>query len=87
MDKNQFRQDILTTLHVRKIKLNRLALESGIDGKSLWLFMKRKDANLNTNTLFRLWPHIYGEQAPVPLVLLPVSTSLHPTPTPEREEA
>lgn len=67
MNKNTLRQDILAHLHTRKIKLHRLALESGVDGKSLWLFMNREEANLNTDSLFRLWPHIYGGQSPASL--------------------
>lgn len=71
MNKNTLRQDILAHLRSRNIKLHRLALESGVDGKSLWLFMNREEANLNTDSLFKLWPHIYGEQSPASLASQP----------------
>lgn len=75
MNKHILRNDILAVLRTRKVKLHRLALESGVDGKSLWLFMNREEANLNTDTLFRLWPHIYGDQTPVPLALAEAETA------------
>lgn len=71
MNKNTLRQDILAYLRIRKIKLHRLALESGVNTKSLWLFMNREEANLSTDSLFKLWPHIYGEQSPTSLASQP----------------
>lgn len=67
MNKLHLKQDISALVNARGISLHKLALESGVDTASLWRFMNRENANLNTDSLFKLWPHIYGEQAPVPL--------------------
>lgn len=68
MNKQSLREDILAFLAGRGISLHRLAQESGVDSKSLWLFVHKANSNLNTDSLFRLWPHLYGEQRPLPLV-------------------
>ncbi len=68
MDNNTLRQDILAVMKARKIRLYRLAKESGVDSASLWRFMNDDKANLNSETLFRLLPHIYKELAPVLLI-------------------
>lgn len=67
MTKFQLRNDIAALLNARSITLHKLAQETGVDSASLWRFMNRSDANLNTDNVFKLWPHIYGEQSPVPL--------------------
>lgn len=81
MTKFQLRKDITALLNARAISLHKLAQETGVDSASLWRFMNRADANLNTDNLFKLWPHIYGEQSPT---LLPAcdgqkgATESHP---------
>lgn len=67
MTKFQLRKDIVALLRARSISLHKFAQETGVDSASLWRFMNRVDANLNTDNLFKLWPHIYGEQTPIPL--------------------
>lgn len=83
MNSTQLRNDILAVLQARKIRLYRFARESGVDHTSLWKFIHNPKANLNTDSLFKLWPYIYGEQNPVPLVLM---ESCPTDPAPEREE-
>lgn len=81
MNSAKLRNDILAVLQARNIRLYRLARESGVDSASLWKFVHNPKANLNTDSLFKLWPHIYGEQSPT---LLPVcggqkrATESHP---------
>lgn len=69
MNKLRLKQDISALVNARGISLHKLALDAGVDTASLWRFMNRENSNLNTDSLFKLWPHIYGEQTPVPLAV------------------
>lgn len=69
MNKHTLRCDIRGYLAGRNISLHRLAQESGVDSASLWRFVNNDNANLNTESLFRLWPFLYGEQKPLPVTL------------------
>ena len=62
MNKQTLINDIRKHLDGRSISLHRLAQESGVDHGSLWRFVNIEKANLNTDSLFRLWPFLYGEQ-------------------------
>lgn len=74
MNKLTLRNDIQTVLKDRGITLHRLASESGVEAASLWRFVNNENANLSTDSLFRLWPHVYGAQKPLPLSLAKVSS-------------
>ena len=67
MDKQTLRNDIRKFLEGRGISLHRLAQESGVDSSALWRFVNIDKTNLNTDSLFRLWPILYGEQRPCPV--------------------
>ena len=64
MNKSTLRCDVRLVLQLRRISLRQLAREAGIDISSLWRFMQKDSANLTTDSLFKLWPHIYGSQSP-----------------------
>ena len=68
MDNHTLRDDIRAYLRNRGISIRRLSQESGVDAAALWRFINNKKPNLTTDSLFRLWPHLYGEQRPLPLV-------------------
>ena len=65
MEKQDLRNDIITCLVKRGISLHRFAQESGVNSAALWRFVHREKSNLTTDSVFRLWPHLYGEQKPV----------------------
>lgn len=61
MNRQTLRADIEIVIRERGITLHRLALESGVEPASLWRFLHKQEANLKTESLFRLWPIIYGK--------------------------
>ncbi|WP_165177947.1 helix-turn-helix domain-containing protein [Desulfovibrio sp. ZJ369] len=67
MNNYTLRDDIRACLKGRGISIHRLAQESGVDAEALWRFVNNKKPNLTTDSLFRIWPHVYGEQKPSPL--------------------
>lgn len=68
MNKQTLRNDIQEVLKTRSITLHRLASESGVEAASLWRFVNNENANLSTDSLFKLWPHLYGAQTPLPVL-------------------
>ena len=74
MNNHILRDDIRACLTNRGISIHRLAQESGVDAAALWRFINNKKPNLTTDSLFRLWPYIYGEQKPLPITLEDQST-------------
>lgn len=90
MNKHLLRNDIQAVLEDRGITLHRLASESGVEAASLWRFVNNETANLSTDSLFRLWPHVYGAQKPLPLLLAKTPSTceaLAPPVTPEEHKA
>lgn len=67
MDNHTLRADIRACLKNRGISIHRLSQESGVDAAALWRFVKGKKPNLTTDSLFRIWPHLYGGQKPLPI--------------------
>lgn len=74
MNKHLLRNDIQVVLRTRGITLHRLASESGVEAASLWRFVNNEKANLSTDSLFKLWPHLYGAQTPFPVLAQPPET-------------
>lgn len=67
MNNHTLRDDIRSCLKSRGISIHRLAQESGVDAAALWRFVNGKKPNLTTDSLFRIWPQVYGGQKPLPL--------------------
>lgn len=65
MDAQSLRNDIQAVIRAKGINLHKLAQMAGVSQSSLWLFVNCQRDALSTETLFKLWPHIYGEQSPV----------------------
>lgn len=64
MNAQTLRNDIQATIKAQGINLYKLAQMAGVSQSSLWLFVNCQREAISTDTLFRLWPHIYGEQSP-----------------------
>lgn len=70
MNTEDVRNDVKLVLQSRGIRAHRLAALAGIDKGSLWRFLN-EGANINSDTLFRLWAVIYGDQRPAPILAPP----------------
>lgn len=69
MNAQSLRNDIQAVIRAKGINLHKLAQMAGVSQSSLWLFVNCQREGLSTETLFRLWPHIYVEQSPTLLHL------------------
>lgn len=67
MNTSDIRADTKALLKARKLSVKGLSTLSRVDYGSLWRFLNR-DANLNTDSLSKLWPVLYGDQRPVPVL-------------------
>jgi len=76
MNAQTLRNDIQAAIKAKGLNLRKLAQMAGVSQSSLWSFVNCQREAISTDTFFRLWPHIYGEQAPVPLT---VETPENPT--------
>lgn len=74
MKTSDFRADTVAVLKARKLSVKKLSTISRVDYGSLWRFLNQ-DANLNTDSLSRLWPVLYGDQRPVPILWPPEEKS------------
>ena len=67
MNTSEIRADARTVLQARGLSVKQMADQSGMDYGSLWRFLNQ-GTNLNTDSLSKLWPVIYGDQRPVPVL-------------------
>lgn len=75
MDAQSLRNDIQAAIKAKGLNLRKLAQMAGVSQSSLWSFVNCQREAISTDTLFRLWPHIYGDQTPIPLPLAEAETS------------